>query len=259
MRERLGLNDPMAVQYARWVADLAQGDLGISYRSGRPILGELLGRSLMTLRLAVPALLIALAISIPVGILAAVRRNTVADHLSRIGALIGDSIPAYWLGYLLIILFAVQLRALPVAGTGTWRHYVLPALTLGIGTTAVLMRITRSSLLEVLNEDYVRTARAKGLPEWRVIAPHALKNAFIPVVTVAGIIFGHFITGAVIVETVFSWPGVGKFVVDSIFNRDYPVIQGFVVLAGTAFVLINLGVDLLYAWLDPRVRLGGRA
>lgn len=255
LREELGLDDPLPVQFGRWVVDAATGDLGTSYRSGRSVFGELARRSVDTLRLAVPALGVALGISIPVGVLAAIRRNTVADHVSRIAALLGDSIPAYWLGYLLIILFSVHLGLLPVAGAGSWQHLVLPAVTLGMGTTAVLMRLTRSSLLEVLGEDYVRTARAKGLRERTVIAPHALKNALIPVVTVAGIVFGHFLTGAVIVETVFSWPGVGKYVIDSIFNRDYPVIQGFVVLAGTVFVLVNLVVDLLYVWLDPRVRL----
>lgn len=256
MRERLGLDEPAPVRFAQWVVDAARGDLGISYRSGEPVLHQLLDRSLVTLQLAVPAMLVAVAVSIPIGVLAAVWRNSVADHASRVLALVGDSVPAYWLAYLLIILFAVKLKLLPVAGRGTWQHYVLPAVTLGVGTTATMMRLTRSSLLEVLGEDYVRTARAKGVRGMRVVNHHALRNALIPVVTVAGLVLGSFVTGTVIVETVFAWPGVGKFVVDAIFARDYPVVQGFVVLAGTAFVLINLVVDVLYVWLDPRLRLG---
>lgn len=258
LREQLGLNDPFPVRFARWAVDAASGDLGTSYRSGRPVLDELWRHSVLTLQLAVPAFVIALAISIPVGVIAALKRNSLLDHVSRVAALIADSLPAYWLGYMLMVVFAVRLRLLPVAGSGSLAHVVLPAVTLGVGTTATLMRLTRSSLLEVLSEDYVRTARAKGLPESRVIALHALKNALIPVITVAGLLSGHFLTGAVIVETVFAWPGVGQYVVEAILNRDYPVVQGFVVYAGTIFVLINLVVDLLYVWLDPRVRLAGR-
>lgn len=256
MRQRLGLDEPAPVRYAKWVADAATGDLGTSYRSGQPVLAHLLDRSLVTLRIAVPAMLIALALSLPVGVLAALRRNSLADHASRVVALTADSLPTYWLAYLLIILLSLELGLLPVSGLGTWQHYVLPAVTLGAGTTASMMRLMRSSLLEVLDEDYIRTARAKGLSAFRVIQPHALKNALIPVVTVAGMVLAHFITGTVIVEEVFAWPGVGKFVVDSIFARDYPVVQGFVVLAGTVFLLINLLVDLIYVWLDPRIRLG---
>lgn len=259
MRERLGLDEPAPVRYVKWVGDAATGDFGTSYRTGEPVFGKLVSKSLVTLRLAVPALAIALVVALPVGVVAAVWRNSVADHASRVLALAGDSIPSYWMAYLLIIVFAVWLGALPSSQMGGWQHYLLPATTLGITTTASLMRLTRSSLLEVMGEDYVRTARAKGLSGLRVMHPHALKNALIPVVTVAGLILGHFITGTVIVETIFAWPGVGKFVVDSIFDRDYPVIQGFVVLAGTAFVVINLLVDLVYLWLDPRLRLGGGA
>lgn len=258
LREQLGLNDPLPVQYLRWLGDAVQGDLGISYRSGRPVLSELLSRALVTLRLAIPAMIISMGIALPVGILAAVRRNSIADHFSRFAALAADSIPGYWLGYLLIIVFAVNLHLLPVTGRGTWQHLVLPALTLGVGTTAAVMRLTRSSLLEVLGEDYVTTARAVGVPHRRVVLRHAMKNAAIPVVTVAGLVLGNFLTGTVIIETVFGWPGVGKFVVDSIFDRDYPIIQGFVILAGTMFVLVNLAVDVTSAWLDPRIRFGAR-
>lgn len=257
-REELGLDDPYPVQYARWVSQVAQGNLGVSFRSGRPILPELLDRFGSTLQLAVPALLVALGIAMPIGIASALRHNSLTDHASRGLALALASMPSYWLAYLLIILFSVELAVLPVAGRGTWKHLVLPATTLGLTFTASLMRLTRSSLLDVLRQGYVRTARAMGYPQRVVVGKHALKNAMIPVVTLAGLLFGMFVTGAVIVETVFAWPGLGKYVVDSIFNRDYPVIQGFVVFTGTVFVLVNLAIDVLTAWLDPRVRFTGR-
>ena len=167
----------------------------------------------------------------------------------------GASMPSYWLAYLLILVFAVRLHWLPVSGRGGWQHLVLPAVALGLGSAAVLMRLTRAELLETLNQDYVQTGRAKGLSESRVVTGHALRNALIPVVTMTGIQFGTLLGGAAIVETVFAWPGIGKFLVDSISARDYPVIQGFVIVAGTTFLLINLAVDVAYAWLDPRIRL----
>lgn len=256
-RERMGLNDPPAVRYVRWAADATRGELGASYRSGQPVFDVLVARSWVTLQMAVPAFLLALVCSLVVGLVAAVKRDTLTDHVSRVASLTADSIPSYWLAYLLIIVFAVQLGWLPVAGRGTWQHAVLPVATLGIGTTATMMRLTRSSLLEVLGEDYVRTARSVGVSRRRVVTHHALRNALIPVVTVAGVILGHFVTGAVIVEYVFAWPGVGKYVVDAIFNRDLPVVQGFVLFAGAVFVVVNLFVDLSYAWLDPRVRFSG--
>lgn len=256
-RERMGLNDPPAVRYARWAVDATRGELGVSYRSGRPVFDVLVDRSWVTLQMAVPAFLLALVVSLLVGLVAAVRRNSLVDHASRIGSLTADSVPSYWLAYMLIIVFSVHLGWLPVAGRGSWQHAVLPVVTLGIGTTATLMRLTRSSLLEVLDEDYVRTARAIGVRRRRVVSRHALRNALIPVVTVAGMILGHFVTGTVIVEYVFAWPGVGKHVVDAIFNRDLPVVQGFVLFAGAVFVLVNLLVDVSYAWLDPRVRFSG--
>jgi peptide/nickel transport system permease protein len=256
MRERLGLNEPAPVRYVQWVADAATGDLGISYRSGRPVAGELLQRSWVTLQMALPAAALAVVVAIPIGVIAAVWRNSVVDHATRVMALSADSIPGYWLAYLLIILLAVHLGLLPTAGRGTLAHLVMPVVTLAVGSLGSLLRLTRSSLLEVLNEDYIRTARAKGLRTVRVMYPHALKNALIPVVTVAGLLLAHFVTGVMIIEFVFSWPGVGRYVIDALGQRDYPVIQGFVLLAGTVFLLINLGVDLLYVWLDPRVRLG---
>ncbi len=254
-REANGLNDPFLLQWAGFVGGLVRGDLGTSFRTGEPVLTELMTRFPSTLEITVPAFALALVLAVAIGVFSALYRNSFGDHVSRIGALLSDSVPSFVLAYLLIIVFSVQLGLLPVAGKGGWDHYILPVLTLALATTASLMRLTRSSLLEVLGEDYVRTAHAMGL-RWRtVVFRHALKNALIPVVTVAALVFAGFVTGTVIVETVFAWPGVGKFVVDSIFARDYAVIQGFVVFAGTIFVVVNLLVDLLYVRLDPRVRL----
>jgi peptide/nickel transport system permease protein len=254
-RETNGLDDPFVVQYGNFVGGLLQGDLGTSFRSGEPVLDELVARFPSTLQITVPAFALALFLAVLIGVLSALRRNSLADHTSRVAALVSDSVPSFVLAYLLIIVFSVQLGLLPVAGKGGLEHLVLPVLTLALATTASLMRLTRSSFLEVLGEDYVRTARAMGL-RWRTIVfRNALKNALIPVVTVAALLFAGFVTGTAIVETVFAWPGVGKFVVDSIFARDYAVIQGFVVFAGTVFVVVNLVVDLLYVRLDPRVRL----
>lgn len=258
LHRQLGLNDPLPVRYGRWLANAVRGDLGKSYRTGESVLRSLSDRFPATLQIAVTALLLGLLIGVPLGILSAVRRDTAIDHGSRLVALLGASMPSFWLGYVLIVIFAVMLKWLPVAGRGTPQHLVLPALTLGLGGAASLTRLTRSSLLEVLEEDYVRTARAKGLQEWAVILGHAFRNALIPIVTLTGIRFGHLLGGAMIIETVFAWPGIGKYVVDSIYDRDYPTIQGFVLFMGTVFVLLNLLVDLSYLWLDPRVRLAER-
>jgi peptide/nickel transport system permease protein len=257
VRHELGLDDPFLLRYVRWVGNAVEGDLGRSYRTGGPVLDELGARFVVTVELAVPALLLALALGLPLGVVCAVRHNSLVDHGARVGALVASSMPSFWLGYVLIIVFAVQLRLVPVAGRGGWRHLLLPALTLALGSGASLARLTRASLLESLGEDYVRTGRAKGLRERAVVVHHALRNSLIPVTTVAGLRFGHLLAGAVIVETVFAWPGIGKFVVDSIYDRDYPVIQGFVLFTGTVFLAVNLLVDLLYARLDPKVRLAG--
>jgi peptide/nickel transport system permease protein len=250
-----GLDDPFMVQYGRFAVGLLRGELGTSFRSGKPVLGELAARVPATLQITLPAFALAVTFAVTVGVLSAVRRNSWVDHGSRLAALASDSVPTFVLAYLLIILLAVQAGLLPVAGRGSWQHLVLPILTLALGTTASLMRVTRASLLEVLREEYVRTARAKGLPSWSVVLRHALRNALLPVVTIAGIVLAGLATGTVIVETIFAWPGVGTFVVEAIFARDYPVIQGFVVFTGTVFVVINLGVDLMQAALDPRIRL----
>jgi peptide/nickel transport system permease protein len=196
--------------------------------------------------------------ALPIGTLSAVQRNRPLDHVSRLVALVAASMPSFWLGYVLIIVFALMLKALPVAGSGGPQYLVLPALTLGLGTAAALSRLTRASLLEVLEEDYMRTARAKGLPGRAAVLRHALRNALIPIVTLIGIRFGQLLGGAVIVETVFAWPGIGTYVISAIYDRDYPTIQGFVLFMGTVFVTINLLVDVAYVWLDPRVRIGTR-
>jgi peptide/nickel transport system permease protein len=257
VRAELGLDDPFPVRFGRWVLDAVQGDLGRSYRTGEDVLPALTSRFRITAELALPALLLGFLLAIPVGVVSAVWRNSAVDHVARVGSLVGASMPSFWLGYMLVLLFAVRYEVFPVAGRGGWQHLALPAATLALGAGASLARLTRASLLDSLGEEYVRTARAKGLRERTVVVAHALRNSLIPVVTVAGLRFGHLLAGAVIVETVFAWPGLGKFVVDSIYDRDYPVIQGFVVFTGTVFVLVNLLVDLLYVRIDPRVRIRG--
>jgi len=258
-RRELGLAAPAPVRYGRWLWRVTHGDLGRSYRTRGPVLVELGDRLPATLQLASVTMLLALLTALPLGALSAVYRGAAVDRSARVGALLGASLPSFWLALLLITLFSVRLHWLPVAGRGGVAHLVLPALTLAAGTAAVLTRLTRSSLLEVLGQDYIRTARAKGVPERAIILRHGLRNALVAVVTVAGISFGHMLSGAAIVETIFAWPGIGKLVVDAIGNRDYPVIQGFVLLTGTIFVLINFLVDCSYLWLDPRLRFAGAA
>ena len=257
VRAHLGLDQPFPVRYLRWLGNAVTGDLGISYRTGEPVLRGLLARFPATLQIALLGLGGALLVALPLGMVAAIWRNSPLDHLARVLSLFGAAMPSYWVAYLLIFLLAVRLGVLPVAGQGTWRHLVLPAATLGLATGASLMRLTRSEMLEALGQDFVRTARAKGLGGRAVLVGHALRNALLPVVTVAGLRLAGLLGGAVIVETIFAWPGIGKYVLDAIYDRDYPVIQGFVVVMGTVFLLINLAVDLLYVKLDPRVRLTG--
>jgi peptide/nickel transport system permease protein len=254
-RERMGLNDPMPVRYVRWLGNAVTGDLGASYRNGKPVLESLAERFPTTLKIAALGLAISIAVAIPLGVLAAVFRHTLIDHFSRVFALAGAAMPSYWVAYLLILLLSVQLGLLPVAGSSTWQHMILPAVTLGIGGSASLMRVVRSEMLENLGQDYVRTARAKGLRSSNVIVRHALRNALLPVSTILGMRLAGMLGGAVIVETIFSWPGVGKLVVDAIFDRDYPMIQGFVIFMGTVTLLINLVVDIGYGLIDPRVKM----
>jgi peptide/nickel transport system permease protein len=255
LREELGLNDPLPLRYGRWIFSALRGDLGVSYRSGMPVGSELAEHLWATVKLALGGLFVATLIAFPLGILAAVRHNSLMDVSARLFSLMGAAIPSYWLAYILILLFAVFLHWLPVAGSGSWRHLVLPCVTLGLGGAALLSRLLRSSMLEALGHDYINTARSKGLPERTIILVHALRNALIPVVTVMGNLLGFLLSGAIVVETVFAWPGLGRLIVDAISFRDYPVIQGFVLFTGTVFVLVNLLVDMSYIWIDPLVRL----
>ncbi|GAA6733311.1 ABC transporter permease [Thermus oshimai] len=284
LREKLGLNRPLYVQYLTFLKSVLTGDLGTSAVSTIPVADELKRRWPATFELALAATLVAVALGIPVGILAAVRKNSLLDTLSMSLSLVGVSMPVFWLGLLLVYLFAVNLHWLPTGGrlstdlaidfrplTGfllldsllalrgdvLWdalRHLLLPALTLGTIPLAILTRITRSAMLEVLSQDYVRTARAKGLAERQVILKHALKNALLPVVTIVGLQFGTLLGGAILTETIFSWPGIGSYIYEGILNRDYPVVQAGVLVVALAFVLVNLLVDLSYALLDPRIQ-----
>jgi peptide/nickel transport system permease protein len=262
IRRFLGLDQPVHVQFFRWAGGLLRGDLGISIRTGRTVASEILQRLPATLQLAGAAVLLSLLIGIPFGVVSATRRNTLVDFVGRVFALGGISMPHFWLGILLILVFAVTLHVLPSGGYTppgedlgqNLRHLVMPAVTLGYSMAAVTMRMTRSAMLEVLNQDHVRTARAKGLLEYLVIFRHVLRNALIPVVTVVGIQVGHLLGGTVVIEEVFSWPGVGSLVVRAILQRDYPVVQGVVLVLASFFVLTNLVVDVAYGFLDPRLR-----
>jgi len=248
------LNAPIYVQYGRWLTHILYGDLGRSLITGEPVLSIILKKFPITLELAIASMIISIFIAIPVGIISATKQYSLIDHVSMAGALLGVSMPNFWLGTLLMLVFSLYLNWLPVCGYGGMEHLVLPAITLGTGITAILARLIRSSMLEVLEQDYIRTARAKGLSENVVILKHALKNAFIPVVTVAGLQFGRLLEGAVIVETIFAWPGIGKTLVDAIFARDFAMIQGCVLFIAVMFSLVNLAVDVSYAYLDPRIR-----
>lgn len=258
LRHELGLDRPFPVRYGLWLGRALRGNLGSSYSSGAPVLGTLAENFIPTLELAVSSLLLGVLVGVPLGLVAAVKRGEPIDHLSRFAALLGTSLPSFVLGYLLIILLAVTFKLLPVAGSGGWNYLVLPAMTLGLAEGAALARVTRASMLEVLGEDYVRTARAKGSPPIIVFVRHALRNALNPVVTLMGLRFGRLLGGAVIVEIVFARTGIGRVIVDGIHDRDYPVIQGFVLFIGSVFVATNLLVDVAYTRLDPRARLGLR-
>ncbi len=256
-RQAMGFNDPLVVQYFRYLGNVVQGDLGYSYRHAEPVLGLILERIPATFQLTVVSLLLALLVAVPLGVLAAVKRGTAVDSSAMMFALLGQATPVYWLGLLLILLFSVHLGWLPSGGRGGPATLILPAFTLAVFSMARIARITRSGMLDVLSQDYIRTARAKGILERVVIFKYALRNAAIPLVTVVGLEFGVLLGGAVITETVFSWPGVGRFAIDSIFARDYPIVQGIVLMLSSIFVVINLLVDILYTYLDPRIREGG--
>ncbi|MCK8827164.1 ABC transporter permease [Natroniella acetigena] len=252
-REELGLNQPLLVQYIEWLTGVLRGDFGRSFITGRPVLEEVWYRFPATLELTAGGVVVMLLLSLPVGILAAVFKNTAYDHLGRILALLGASVPSFWLGMMLIYWLAVKQSFFPVMGRGSLQHLILPAFTLGLGMAATYSRLLRASMLEVLKQDYIRVARAKGLQERSIILKHALRNALIPVITAFGVSFGHLLGGTVVVETVFTWPGMGRFVVDAIFSRDYPVIQAYVLVMALVFVTVNFLVDLIYQFLDPRI------
>ena len=253
-RQQMGFNDPFLVQYGRFLSGALRGDFGQSVRHGEPAFALVMERMPATFELSGAALALALCLSIPAGIISAIRRNTLVDYIATVVALLGQSMPTFWLGIMLILLFSVQLNVLPSSGRGGWQHILLPAVTLGLFTTARITRLTRSGMLEVLNQDYIRTARAKGVANPPVVWKHALKNAAIPIVTIVGIELGTLLGGSVITETIFAWPGVGRLSVQAIYNRDYPVVQAAVFLLSSTFVLVNLVVDMLYTYLDPRIR-----
>jgi len=256
LRRELGLDRPLPLQYAAYVAGLVRGDLGSSVRSRRPVLAEIRDRLPATIELALAALAIAVALGVTLGVLAAVRKRTWVDGAAIAVALVGVSVPVFWSGFLLMIVFALELGWLPASGRGSWRHLVLPAVTVGVSSAAFIARITRGAVLEALGQDYVRTARAKGLAPRRVVLRHALRNALLPIVTVVGLQLGGLLGGAVLTETVFAWPGVGRLLVDAIVARDLPLVQGSVLVVSLLFILVNLLVDLSYAAINPRVRYG---
>lgn len=254
LRVQLGLDQPLWTQFQRYTADLVRGDLGTSLRTREPVITEIFSRLPNTLTLIVLSLGGAVAVGVPMGVAAATSRKSWRAHLATVISLFGISMPVFWSGLLLILLFAVNLRWLPAGGFGTWQHALLPCFTLGLFNLANVMRVTRSSMLEVLDHDYVRTANAKGLAQRVVVYKHALKNASIPVVTAVGVQFGQLLGGTVLTETVYAWPGIGRLMVDSIFARDYTVLQGTVLIFAVIIIVVNLLTDLTYGLLNPRIR-----
>lgn len=256
MRQQYGLDANPVSQYFTFLGGVAQGDLGTSVRTKQPVVREIASRLPATLLLAGAGITISLVLGLTLGILAAVYRRTVVDYLAIVVALAGVSVPVFWSGLILMLVFALQLGWLPASGYGTWRHLVLPATAIGFASSAIVARVTRSSMIEVLRADYVRTARAKGVGERRVNLRHALRNAMLPIITVIGLQFGGLLGGSVLTETVFAWPGIGRLVVDSIRAQDAPLVQGTVLFIAVVFIVINLLVDLSYALLNPRIRYG---
>lgn len=256
LRQELGLDKPAITRYFLFLSSLFQGDLGRSFETQRLVYEEIKNAFPATIQLAVASLLIAVMIGIPVGITSAVRQYSLLDKVIRFSVLILVSMPIFWLGLMFILLFSIILKLLPSYGKGEWQHLILPAVSLACYSLAIIIRMTRSSMLEVLRNEYITTARSKGIPEFFVIYKHALKNALIPVVTIIGLQFGTLLGGAVITETVFAWPGLGRLMVQAIFSRDYPLIRAGILLISGCFVLINVLVDILYTYIDPMVDLG---
>jgi ABC-type dipeptide/oligopeptide/nickel transport system permease component len=254
LRQELGLDDPLAVQYLHYAGDAVRGDLGYSYVTNQPVADTILEVLPSTLELTVVGLGIAILLGVVLGIIAALHRNSWIDSLTMFFSLIGLSMPGFWLGFLLIDTFSFRIELFPASGTGGWRTLVLPAVSLGLSASGVVARLVRATMLEVLRQEYIVTARSKGLRERSVVIWHALRNAVIPVITVIGLQFGALLSGAVIIETVFARKGIGRLAVESILNRDYPMVQGTVLVAAFGYLVINLIVDLSYAWLDPRIK-----
>jgi peptide/nickel transport system permease protein len=255
LRQELGLNQPLYVQYGRFMAGVVEGDLGSSYFYRRPVVQVIAERVPATVELALAAFLVAGLVAIPLGIIAALREGTAVDNAAVLFSLVGVSLPNFWLGPLLIILFSIKLGWFPVSGKAGLASLVLPAITLGAAFAAILSRMTRASLLERLGEDYLMVARAKGLPKWKVILKHALRNALIPIITVMGLQIGALLSGAIITENVFSWPGIGTLLINAIEARDYPLVQGCILFISLSYVFVNLLTDLFYGWVDPRIRM----
>ena len=255
LRDELGLNDSYFVQFGNYVKKaVLEQDIGKSYSTKRPVVTEIMDRFPTTLKLAALSIILAVALGIPIGIISATKQYSIFDNVSMVLALIGVSMPNFWQGLLLILFFSVYLGWLPSSGFSSFKYMILPAITIGTSTVAVITRMTRSSMLEVVRQDYIRTARAKGQVESKVINHHALKNALIPIITVIGIQFGYLLSGAVLTESIFAVPGVGRLMVQSIKERDFPVVQGSVLFIAVVFSLVNLLVDILYAFVDPRIR-----
>ncbi|MGG1658182.1 nickel ABC transporter permease [Brevibacillus sp. NRS-1366] len=255
LKEKEGFNDPLYLQYVRYIGKIVtQGDFGISYRTKSNVSDEILRRFSYTLFLTLASMVWAVVIGLVVGILSAVKRNSLLDRVGMVSAITALSIPEFWFGLMLMQIFAVQLGWFPTSGSGTISHLILPSLTLGLGVAAIIARFTRSSILEVLREDYVRTARAKGQNQWVIVLTHVLRSALIPVVTMTGLQFGFLLGGAVVVEQVFAWPGLGSYLIDSILTRDYPVIQALILLFSVQFLVVNLLVDVSYGLLNPQIR-----
>jgi peptide/nickel transport system permease protein len=252
----LGLDKPVYVQYWKFASRALQGDFGKSWYTNTPAFKLVIERMPPTLYLTTAGLFTALLISLPLGILAGLKRHSFVDNLCTMAAVAGQAMPIFWLGIMLIIIFAVRLKALPASGYGTWEHFIMPAFTLGAFLAPITMRLVRSGVIEVMNMEYIKTARAKGIAEWRVVVKHAFRNACIPVITVLGLQFGQLLGGAIVTETVFAWPGVATLTVDSIRNQDFPVVQCAVVLLALIIVAINFVVDLVVGYIDPRIRVG---
>ncbi|MBI5627724.1 MAG: ABC transporter permease [Candidatus Rokubacteria bacterium] len=254
VRAELGLDRPLPIQYGVFLGNVLRGDFGRSLHFREPASGVVMGYLPATLELGLAAFTLAVLVAVPVGLLSAVRRNTLLDHVAMAVALVGQAAPTFFIGILFILLLSLKGGWFPTSGRGTWAHLALPALTLALFTMASVARLTRSAVLEVLHADYIRTARAKGLAELLVVAKHTLKNAAIPIVTITGLQFGTLLGGAVVTETVFAWPGIGRLAIQSIYNRDYPVVQCAVFLSAVLFIVLNFLIDLIYGFLDPRIR-----